>query len=377
MVDDGGVQRRQRRAGDRAGPRASTRSSRASGATTGWSCPTGSPPRPPARPRTAGSTWSCPARSGRGATRWSRAVRAGEVAEAVIDDHLRRLLRLADRVGALGGARPATRADLPAPDSPVRREQLTRLAAAGHDRAHQRRRVLPLARGARVALIGRHARRDHRHGRRLGPGQPAVPGQRRRGLRALLGDAVTVTDGVEVRTRPVPARAGFVTDPETGEPGVRLTLFDARRRGLEDRHSDRRLDAGRLRRRLPGDRRRRRICGPACAAAGPVEIGVLGAGVLAADRRTTAVELDELTHLGHAASARRCWPRRPRSSRYEAGAGGRGDRDAAGGRRVAAGRRRAVRAGRPRRPAREPDDGDRRGGRGGRGRPTSPWSWSG
>jgi beta-glucosidase len=35
------------------------------------------------------------------------AVRSGEVAEAVVDDHLRRLLRLADRVGALGNARPA------------------------------------------------------------------------------------------------------------------------------------------------------------------------------------------------------------------------------------------------------------------------------
>src|SRR3954462_667841 len=34
-----------------------------------------------------------------------RAVEAGEVAESVVDDHLRRLLRLADRVGALGTLR--------------------------------------------------------------------------------------------------------------------------------------------------------------------------------------------------------------------------------------------------------------------------------
>ena len=40
------------------------------------------------------------------------------------------------------------------------------------------------------------------------------------GLTALLGDRVTVIDGVEVRTRPVPARGGFLTDPETGEPGI-------------------------------------------------------------------------------------------------------------------------------------------------------------
>jgi len=33
-----------------------------------------------------------------------RAVESGEVLEDVVDDHLRRLLRLADRVGALGAA---------------------------------------------------------------------------------------------------------------------------------------------------------------------------------------------------------------------------------------------------------------------------------
>ena len=51
---------------------------------------------------------------------------------------------------------------------------------AGHDRADQRRRRAAAGpRRRRVALIGRHARRDDRHGRRLGAGQPAVPGERR------------------------------------------------------------------------------------------------------------------------------------------------------------------------------------------------------
>ena len=58
------------------------------------------------------------------------AVEAGEVDEAVIDDHLRRLLRLASRVGALDAPR-AWRTDLPEPGGAVRREQLTRLAAEG------------------------------------------------------------------------------------------------------------------------------------------------------------------------------------------------------------------------------------------------------
>ena len=57
------------------------------------------------------------------------AVERGEVAEDVVDDHLRRVLRLADRVGALGdavAARPTSRAH-----DPVRREALLRWAVAG------------------------------------------------------------------------------------------------------------------------------------------------------------------------------------------------------------------------------------------------------
>src|SRR5215204_1249111 len=59
-----------------------------------------------------------------------RAVESGEVAEPVIDDHVRRLLRLAARVGALGPPRDYPE-HLPAPDGPERKEQLTRLAAEG------------------------------------------------------------------------------------------------------------------------------------------------------------------------------------------------------------------------------------------------------
>ena len=47
------------------------------------------------------------------------------------------------------------------------------------------------------------------------------------GLRALLGDAVTITDGVEVRQRPVAARPGFVVDPDTGDPGTQLIRYSA------------------------------------------------------------------------------------------------------------------------------------------------------
>src|SRR3954452_18429043 len=56
-------------------------------------------------------------------------VRAGLVDESVIDDHLNRLLLLAQRVGALGGDR-SWPSSVPLPASSVRREQLTRLAAS-------------------------------------------------------------------------------------------------------------------------------------------------------------------------------------------------------------------------------------------------------
>jgi beta-glucosidase len=132
------------------------------------------------------------------------AVEAGEVPESVVDDHLDRLLRLAGRVGALGEPRPYP-PSLPAPDSPVRREQLTRLAAAGMT-VLANDGVLPLARGTSVALIGRHAVETIDMGGGSAQVNPPYQTSVAEGLTALLGDAVTVVDGVEVRTRPVPAR---------------------------------------------------------------------------------------------------------------------------------------------------------------------------
>src|SRR3954452_3684487 len=55
------------------------------------------------------------------------AVRAGEVSEEVVDDHVRRLLRLALRLGALD--RPRECREVPTRDSGLRAEQRFRLAA--------------------------------------------------------------------------------------------------------------------------------------------------------------------------------------------------------------------------------------------------------
>jgi beta-glucosidase len=140
------------------------------------------------------------------------AVQSGQVSAATIDEHLRRLLRLASRVGTLGNPRgyPST---LPAPDSAIRKEQLLRLAAQGMTVLTNRNGVLPLTRGQTVALIGRHALETIDMGGGSAQVSPPYQTSVADGLRDLLGEAVKVADGVEVRTRPVPARAAHVRDP--------------------------------------------------------------------------------------------------------------------------------------------------------------------
>jgi beta-glucosidase len=164
------------------------------------------------------------------------AVRAGEVDEAVIDDHLGRLLLLAERVGALGTPRDYP-AGLPAPDSAVRKEQLTRLAARGMTVLSNENGTLPLDRAQSVALIGRHGVETIDMGGGSAQVNPPYQVSVAEGLTALLGDRVTVVDGVEVRTKPVPARGGFLVDPVTGEPGIRVILRDADGNELEQRHA--------------------------------------------------------------------------------------------------------------------------------------------
>ena len=164
-----------------------------------------------------------------------RAVRDGQVKEAVIDDHLTRVLRLAERVGALEPLRDWPDA-LPTPASPERREQLTRLAASGITVLSNRNETLPLAGGVDVALIGRHAIETIDMGGGSAHVNPPYEVSIAEGLTALLGDAVTVVDGVEVRTRSMPARPGFVTDPETGQDGTHVRIYAADGSQLDDRH---------------------------------------------------------------------------------------------------------------------------------------------
>src|SRR4030095_1727723 len=111
-------------------------------------------------------------------------------------------------VGALGAVRTYPDA-LPAPDSPQRREQLTRLAAQGMTVLTNRGGAPPLTTAKSVALIGRHAIDTIGMGGGSAQVNPPYQISIADGLRALYGDRLTVTDGVDVRTRPTPARRGL------------------------------------------------------------------------------------------------------------------------------------------------------------------------
>jgi beta-glucosidase len=163
-------------------------------------------------------------------------VQAGVVPEAVVDEHVCRLLRLAERVAALGGPREWPAESL-APDAAERRAQLRRMATDGMV-VLENRGVLPLAGGTRVALVGRHAVETVCMGGGSAQVNPPHQVSVADGLRAALGDRVTVTDGVEVRRRPVAADPFSVRDPETGEPGIRLRYFDADGALMAEEHSD-------------------------------------------------------------------------------------------------------------------------------------------
>ncbi len=164
-----------------------------------------------------------------------QAVRDGQVDQTVIDDHLTRILRLATRVGALGSERQWPQ-QLPAPASSQRREQLTRLAAAGITVLTNRNDTLPLSTGSEIVLIGRHAIETIEMGGGSAQVNPPYQVSVAEGLTELLGDAVRVVDGVEVRTRSVPARPGFVGDPENGEDGTHVWVYAADGSLLDDKH---------------------------------------------------------------------------------------------------------------------------------------------
>jgi beta-glucosidase len=197
------------------------------------------------------------------------AVQAGDVDESVIDDHLGRLLLLAQRTGALGTPRSYPQA-LPAPASPVRREQLTRIAARGMTVLTNAGEALPLRRTDHVALIGRHALETIGMGGGSAQVNPPYQVSVATGLTALMGPQVTVVDGVDVRTRPVPARDGFLYS-------AHVVLLDADGNELEDRPLPQSRTIIGMDDDFSGKVATARFSG-VVSAPGPVELGVIGVG---------------------------------------------------------------------------------------------------
>lgn len=165
------------------------------------------------------------------------AVTAGEVPETTVDEHLRRLLRLADRVGALSGTERDWPTDLPTPDSRLRRDQLRRMAAAGMAVLVNRDDTLPLVTSTGVVLVGEHAVETVGQG----GGSARVSAPHVISVADAMTDAfdrVSVVDGVTVRVGPLPPLPGTLLDPRTGAPGIRVVTRDASGAVLASHHVD-------------------------------------------------------------------------------------------------------------------------------------------
>ena len=153
-----------------------------------------------------------------------RAVRDGIVPEAAVDRKVRRILRLAARVGALDGIAPAVPA-------PVHREDgiaFAREAAAEGSVLVRNDGILPLTAPARIAVLGHNARQA----RTQGGGSATVVPERvvspLEGIRAAFGDAeVTYALGAIAQDGLAELDRDRMRNPVTGGPGARVEMLDA------------------------------------------------------------------------------------------------------------------------------------------------------
>jgi beta-glucosidase len=166
------------------------------------------------------------------------AVLTGEVPEASIDRKVLRILQLAARVGALEGFEPVQA-------EPVDREDLvafSREASSAGTVMVKNDGVLPLdpAAAGRIAVIGHNAK----HARTQGGGSATVLPEKvvspLEGIRTAFGaDNVTYSIGAMVQEGVAEMPLEQLTNPATGEPGLRVSFFDAAGTELfaEDRRS--------------------------------------------------------------------------------------------------------------------------------------------
>jgi beta-glucosidase len=161
------------------------------------------------------------------------AVRAGQVDEALIDDKVLRILRLAARVGALAPAGPASSASVDAPDSLAVARELRAAAAAGFVLARNDG-ILPLSwsvptqaglsRPVRIAVIGPNAEVASTMGGGSATVYPPYTVAPLEGLRAA-GLHVTYAAGVYSSARVPAARAPWLLRPDRSGAGAEVRFY--------------------------------------------------------------------------------------------------------------------------------------------------------
>ncbi|WP_392674411.1 glycoside hydrolase family 3 C-terminal domain-containing protein [Streptomyces sp. LN785] len=168
------------------------------------------------------------------------AVERGLIPVGVIDEKVRRLLRLAQRVGALGEPRPARRPAIPLAEQ---RRLLRRAVAAGSVLLRNDTDLLPLrpARLRAVAVIGPRATAVRVQGggsAEVFPESVVTPLQ---GIEEALRRAepratVTYRPGLPPSGLPRPLDRSWARNPRTGEPGVLVRLLDGSGAELHAEH---------------------------------------------------------------------------------------------------------------------------------------------
>jgi len=149
------------------------------------------------------------------------AVEAGDVDEALVDAQVEDLLRLMARVRVTERDSEQVEETV---DDPAERALCRRAAAAASVLCRNERAVLPLAPGARLAVIGPNAEETRIMGGGSASLQPLPHRSLLEALQARAG-SVTFERGVRIDRLPPPLTERVLRTPE-GEPGLRVDYRD-------------------------------------------------------------------------------------------------------------------------------------------------------